>query len=155
MLNYNTLYIHISTYIYWYYTSCWLTVAALQSKANLHTIGSVPHNRDGEVGANADAEAEVDNSVTCAFDSLTRALQEEPHIPFETAIVVTILIVSRYNIQSRLYRVNLISSHELDYGQSHKRSVADALLKRGGTPILFALLGLTAKNWSAASIDLS
>jgi len=34
--------------------------------------------------------------------------------------------------------------------KSHKHSVADAFLKRGGTPILFALLGLTAKNWSAA-----
>ena len=43
---------------------------------------------------------------------------------------------------------------KFDYGQSHKRSFADAVLKRGGTPILFTLLGLTGKNWSAASIDL-
>ena len=38
-------------------------------------------------------------------------------------------------------------SHKLDYyGQSHEHSVADLVLKRGGTPILFALLGLTGKN---------
>eukprot|EP00534_Pseudo-nitzschia_fraudulenta_P016435 CAMPEP_0201251312 /NCGR_PEP_ID=MMETSP0852-20130820/66282_1 /ASSEMBLY_ACC=CAM_ASM_000632 /TAXON_ID=183588 /ORGANISM="Pseudo-nitzschia fraudulenta, Strain WWA7" /LENGTH=171 /DNA_ID=CAMNT_0047550887 /DNA_START=38 /DNA_END=554 /DNA_ORIENTATION=+ len=43
-------------------------------------------------------------------------------------------------------------SHKLDYGQSHKRSVADSVLKRGGTPILFALLRLTAKN-ERRSID--
>ena len=29
----------------------------------------------------------------------------------------------------------------------------NSILKRGGTPILFALLGLTAKNCSAASIN--
>ena len=28
----------------------------------------------------------------------------------------------------------------INFGQSHKHSVADAVLKRGGTPILFALL---------------
>ena len=75
--------IYIYIYLYWYYTSCWLTVAALQSKANLNTIGIVPHNRDGEVGA------ETDDSFTCAFDSLTRGTT---YIPFETAIVVTIPI---------------------------------------------------------------
>jgi len=37
-------------------------------------------------------------------------------------------------------------SHKLDYGRSHKHTVADLVLKRGRTPILFALLGLTAKN---------
>ena len=39
-------------------------------------------------------------------------------------------------------------SHKLDYGQSHKHSVADSVLKSRGTPILFGLLLglLTAKN---------
>ena len=46
-------------------------------------------------------------------------------------------------------------SHKLDYGQSHKHSVADSVLKRGGTPILFALLELTAKNSSEALISRS
>ena len=57
-------------------------VAALQSKANLNTIGIVPHNRDGEADVDAEADDSVTcpfDSVTCAFDSLTRALQEEPH----------------------------------------------------------------------------
>ena len=30
----HSIYTYIYIYIYWYYTSCWLTVAALQSKAN-------------------------------------------------------------------------------------------------------------------------
>jgi len=44
-------------------------------------------------------------------------------------------------------------SHKLDYGQSHKHSVADAVLKRGGTPILFALL--TDSKKLISSVDRS
>ena len=111
---------------------CFALLEPIRNKANLNTIGIVPHNRDGEVGA------ETDDSFTCAFDSLTRGTT---YIPFETAIVVTIPIDPTALTMDD-------QSHELDYGQSHKRSVADAVLKRGGTPILFALLGLTAKNRS-------
>ena len=34
-------------------------VAALQSKANLNTVGIVLHNKDGEVGAVADLQAKA------------------------------------------------------------------------------------------------
>ena len=50
------------------------------SKVRPHTrIGIVPHKRDGEVGA----DAEADNSVTCAFDSLGHRRDNTHRFPLQ------------------------------------------------------------------------
>ena len=46
-------------------------------------------------------------------------------------------------------------SNKLDYGQSHKHSVADSVLKRGGTPIFFVLLTDSKELISSINSQLS